>query len=101
MTVPIQYYILLSGAMFAIGLFGVMTRQNALQLVIAIEILLNAANINFVAFAFYHGTVDGQLVALAVIALAAAEVAVGIGILIAVYRVFGTIDIRSQRLLSG
>ena len=93
MTAPIQYYLLLSAALFAIGLFGILTRENALIFLMSVELMLNAANVNFVAFSIYHGNLTGQVFALFVMALAAAEVAVGIGIILVLYRNFGDVDV--------
>jgi len=98
-TVPLSYALGLSAALFGVGLFGLLTRQNALVLVIAVELMLNAANINFVAASYHWGGADGQLFAIAVIALAAAEVAVGVGILLQVHRTFGTVDVTVPRAL--
>ncbi len=93
MTVPIEYYVLLSMAVFCIGLFGVLTRRNALMFLMSVELMLNAANINLIAFAFYHGNVTGQAFALFTMALAAAEVAVGLGIILVLYRNFRDVDV--------
>ncbi|MFT4890962.1 MAG: NADH-quinone oxidoreductase subunit K [Halobacteriales archaeon] len=93
MTAPLQYYLLLSAALFCVGLFGVLTRNNALIFLMSVELMLNAANVNFVAFSVYHGNLTGQLFALFVIALAAAEVAVGIGIFLVLYRNFDDVDV--------
>jgi len=91
--VPVEYYLLLSSGLFCIGLFGILTRRNALYFLMSVELMLNAANINLVAFSFYHGNLTGQTFALFAIALAAAEVAVGIGIVLALYRNFGDVDV--------
>ena len=91
--VPPEYYLLLSSGLFCIGLFGILTRRNALYFLMSVELMLNAANINLVAFSFYHGNLTGQTFALFAIALAAAEVAVGIGIVLALYRNFGDVDV--------
>jgi NADH-quinone oxidoreductase subunit K len=93
MTAPLEYYLLLSAALFCIGLFGVLTRENALIFLMSVELMLNAANVNFVAFSIYHGNLTGQVFALFVMALAAAEVAVGIGIILVLYRNFGDVDV--------
>ena len=93
MSVPIEYYVLLSMALFCIGLFGVLTRQNALMFLVSVELMLNAANINLIAFAFYHGNLTGQVFALFAMALAAAEVAVGLGIILVLYRNFRDVDV--------
>jgi NADH-quinone oxidoreductase subunit K len=91
--VPPAYYLLLSAAVFCIGLFGILTRRNALYFLMSAELMLNAAIINLVAFSFQWGNLTGQTFALFVIALAAAEVAVGIGIVLVLYRNFGEIDV--------
>ena len=88
-----EYYLLLSSAIFCIGLFGVLTRRNALYFLMSVELMLNAANINLVAFSLYWGNLTGQTFALFAIALAAAEVAVGIGIIPTLYRNFGDVDV--------
>jgi NADH:ubiquinone oxidoreductase subunit 11 or 4L (chain K) len=92
-VVPSQWYLLLSAAVFCIGLFGVLTRREALYFLMSVELMLNAANINLVAFSFYWGDVTGQTFALFVVALAAAEVAVGIGIILVMYRNFEDTDV--------
>jgi len=91
--VPPEYYLLLSSGLFCIGLFGILTRRNALYFLMSVELMLNAANINLVAFSLYWGNLTGQTFALFAIALAAAEVAVGIGIILALYRNFGDVDV--------
>ena len=91
--VPIQYYLLLSAAVFAIGVFGILTRRNALLFLMSVELLLNAANINLVAFSRFHGNLTGQTFSLFTLALAAAEVAVGIGIILVLYRNFRDVDV--------
>ncbi len=93
MTVGVEYYVLLSMALFSIGLFGILTRRNALMFLMSVELMLNAANINLIAFAFYHGNLTGQVFSLFVIALAAAEVAVGLGIILVLYRNFRDVDV--------
>jgi len=91
--VPVQWYLLLAAAVFCIGLFGILTRRNALLFLMSVELMLNAANINLVAFSAYWGNVTGQTFSLFTMALAAAEVAVGIGIILVLYRNFGDIDV--------
>lgn len=93
MAVAPEAYLLLSAGVFAIGLFGVLVGRNALGLLLSVELMLNAANINLVAFAFVHGNLSGQVLALFVIALAAAEVAVGIGVVLSLQRTVGSTDI--------
>lgn len=91
--IPSQYYLVLSAAVFCIGLFGILTRRNALVFLMSIELMLNAANINLVAFSIQNGNLTGQVFSLFTIALAAAEVAVGIGIILVLYRNFNDVDV--------
>lgn len=93
MTVPLEWYLVLSAGVFCIGLFGILVRRNALHFLMAVELMLNAANINLVAFALEHGNLTGQVFALFGIALAAAEVAIGIGIILVLNRNFDNIDV--------
>ena len=93
MVVSMTYYLLLSAAVFCIGLFGILTRRNALLFLMSVELMLNAANINLVAFSWYHGNLTGQVFGLFTMALAAAEVAVGIGIILVLYRNFKDVDV--------
>ena len=91
--VPVEWYLLLAAGLFCVGLFGVLTRRDALYFLMSVELMMNAANVNFVAFALYYGDLTGQVFALFVNALAAAEVAIGIGIILVLYRNFGDIDV--------
>jgi len=103
--IPIEYWVIFSSLLFAIGAYGVLTRKNAIVVLMSIEIMLNAANINLVAFSSYHvtlhGTSDasGQAFALFSIAIAAAEVAVGLAIILSVYRRYQTIDVDKINIL--
>ena len=87
--------------MFVIGLFGVVTRRNAVGILLGIELMLNAVNINLVAFARLHGDVTGLLFAVFTIAITVAEVAVGLAIVIVIFRVRRTIDADRLDLLRG
>jgi NADH-quinone oxidoreductase subunit K len=93
MAVSVQFYLLLSGLVFCIGLFGILVRRNALMFLMSVELMLNAANINLVAFSHYYGNLSGQVFSLFTMALAAAEVAIGIGIILVLYRNFDDIDV--------
>ena len=93
MTVPLEWYLLLSAGIFCVGVFGVLVRRNALLFLMSVELMLNAGNINLVAFALFHDNLTGQVFALFVIALAAAEVAVGIGIILTLNRNFDNINV--------
>ena len=81
-----SHYLFLSLALFIIGVIGVLTRRNVIIILMSIELILNAVNINLVAFSRYFGSVDGQIFAIFVITDAAAEAAVGLGIIIAFFR---------------
>lgn len=83
MTVPVEWYVALSGILFAIGAAGVLLRRNALVVLLSIEIMLNAANLAFIAFSRLHASHDGQVFAIVVMAIAASEVVVGLGIVVA------------------
>lgn len=92
--IPLSWYLIFAAALFSIGLFGVLSRKNAILILMGIELMLNAVNINLVAFWRYNDSLDisGQAFAVMVFAVAAAEVAVGLAIFISVYRRRGTIS---------
>jgi NADH-quinone oxidoreductase subunit K len=92
MNVPLTNYLLLSAILFAIGTAGVFLRRNLITVLLSIEIMLNAANLAFVAFGRALGTVDGQIIVFFVITVAAAEAAVGLAIVIALFRHRETLD---------
>jgi NADH-quinone oxidoreductase subunit K len=85
-AIPTTYYLLLSLALFTIGVIGVVTRRNVIIILMSIELILNAVNINLVAFSHMAHSVDGQVFAIFIITDAAAEAAVGLGIIIAYFR---------------
>jgi NADH-quinone oxidoreductase subunit K len=90
------HFVTLSGILFALGLFCVVTRRNAIGILMGIELVLNSANINYVAFARYNGSgYDGQVFAIFVIMLAAAEAAIGLAIVLGIYQSFETIDVEA------
>ena len=103
--VPLSWYLFLSAALFSIGLFGVLVRREAIAIMLCIELMLNAANINLIAFWRFHvqpaENVDGQVFALFVIAVAAAEVAVGLALIISIYRNRKTVNLDELDLLKG
>ncbi len=84
--IPTSHYLFLSLALFTIGVIGVLTRRNVIIILMSIELILNAVNINLIAFSRLLGSVDGQIFAIFVITDAAAEAAVGLGIIIAFFR---------------
>jgi len=93
MSIPLSWYLVLAAALFCIGLFGVLSRKNAIAILLGIELMLNAVNINLVAFWRYLDPtrMAGQAFAIIVFAAAAAEVAVGLALIISVYRRHNTI----------
>jgi NADH-quinone oxidoreductase subunit K len=98
-VVPTTFYIALSAILFSIGIIGVLVRRNAIVIFLSIELMLNAANLAFVAFARQLGSVDGQVIVFFVMTVAAAEAAVGLAIIIAVFRHRATINADELRLL--
>jgi NADH-quinone oxidoreductase subunit K len=99
--VPLHAYLTLAALVFVIGLYGVLTRRNAIGILLGIELMLNAVNINLVAFARFNGDVAGLIFALFTIAITVAEVAVGLAIVIVIFRVRKTIDADHLDLLRG
>ncbi|MCJ7445205.1 MAG: F420H2 dehydrogenase subunit FpoK [Methanotrichaceae archaeon] len=91
--IPVELYLMISSIVFTIGLYGLITQKNGVKLMMCIELLLNSANINLVAFSTYAPNYNGQVFALFSIALAAAEAGIGFAILIRLYRLYGTIDL--------
>ena len=95
-------YLLVSAALFAIGVYGLVTKRNAMRLVFAVEIMINAANINFIAFSRYvWPAAVGQTVVLFSIALAAAEAAVILAIVVVAYRIHDDVDVSELKNLEG
>ena len=99
--VPESYYVALSAVLFTIGVVGVVIRRNPLVIFMSIELMLNAANLALVAFGQRSGNLDGQAVVFFVMAVAAAEAAVGLAIILAVYRHKETVDLQHINLLKG
>jgi NADH-quinone oxidoreductase subunit K len=90
------HFVVLAAILFALGLFCVVTRRNAIGILMGIELILNSANVNYVAFARYgRGGYDGQVFAIFVIMLAAAEAAIGLAIVLGIYQSFETIDVEA------
>lgn len=98
---PVPYFLVLSALLFSIGIYGVLARQNAVLVLLAIELMLNAVNINLIAFSawFQDRGMPGQIFALFVIAVAAAEVGVGLAIVILIYRNRQTVDLDEMSLM--
>jgi len=101
-VIPVEYELVLSTALFCVGLYGAMVRKNAIIVLMSIEIILNAAILNFVAFSAYAppaGDPSGQVFALLALAIAAGEAAVGLAIFLALYQSHGTVELDKIRLL--
>ena len=103
MNIPLQYYLLLSAILFAIGLGGALTRRNAILVLMSIEIMFNAGILNLIVFWHYkHFTgLTGQMFAMFAIAIAAAETAIGLALVIAVYRHYQSVDVDEMKALKG
>ena len=97
----ISFYLVISAFLFAIGAGGVLLRRNPLVILLCIELMLNAANLAFVAFSRMHGNGDGQIMAIIVLVVAACEVTVGLGIIVAMYRRRLPVDVDELRELHG
>ncbi|HLF89315.1 MAG TPA: NADH-quinone oxidoreductase subunit NuoK [Anaerolineales bacterium] len=99
--VPVENYVGLSAILFTIGALGVLTRRNAIVIFMSVELMLNSANLLFIAFAQVHQELGGQIFVFFVMAVAAAEVAVGLALIVAIFRSRGTINIDDMHQLKG
>ena len=97
--IPLNYYLLLSAFMFCCGVLGVVVRRNAIVVFMSIELMLNSVNLTLVAYSSFLGDATGQMLVFFVMVVAAAEVAVGLGIMLAIYRHFTDIDVNNINLL--
>jgi NADH-quinone oxidoreductase subunit K len=100
-AVPIEAYVVLSAVLFAIGVAGVLVRRTALILFMSIELMLNAVNLAFVAFARLHANISGQLIVFFVLVVAAVEVVVGLALIVSIFRSRETVDIDAVGALKG
>lgn len=101
MEIGLNHYLILSAILFCVGVLGVILRRNAIVIFMSIELMLNAVNLTFVAFAHYLHSVEGQIFVFFVMSVAAAEVAVGLAIIIALYRNKGTVNIDEANTMRG
>jgi NADH-quinone oxidoreductase subunit K len=103
MNIPLGHYLILAGILFAIGLAGALTRRNAIVVLLAIEVMFNAAILNLIAFWHYRhfAALTGQMFAIFSIAIAAAESAIGMALVIAVYRHYKSVDVDEIKTLKG
>ena len=98
-VVPIQYYIFISAVLFSVGVLGVLFRRNAIIIFMSVELMLNSVNLLLVAFSTYHNDASGQVFVFFVMAVAAAEVAVGLAILVTIFKNVHSIDIDELKSL--
>jgi NADH-quinone oxidoreductase subunit K len=103
MSIPLGHYLILAGILFAIGLAGALTRRNAIIVLIAIEVMFNAAILNLIAFWHYRHfeALTGQIFAIFAISIAAAESAIGLALVIAIYRHYRSVDVDEMKALKG
>ncbi len=97
----LNQFLIFAAILFCIGVYGVLARRNGVLVLMSIELILNSVNINLVAFGAYNGDVSGQVFALFIIAVAAAEVGVGLAIVLLIYRNRRSIDVAEANLLKG
>ncbi|PWB55962.1 MAG: NADH-quinone oxidoreductase subunit NuoK [Anaerolineales bacterium] len=100
-TIPLTYYLLVSAILFVMGALGVLVRRNPLIIFMSIELMLNAANLAFVAFARSFGVLTGQIFVFFVMTVAAAEVAVGLALIVIIFRTRHNIDVDQMNSLKG
>lgn len=98
-TIPLEYYLSLSAILFVIGTIGVLTRRNAIIIFMSIELMLNSVNLSLVAFSTYMGDISGQIFVFFVMAVAAAEAAIGLAIVLALFRKKSTIYVDEVNIL--
>ncbi len=99
--ISLQSYLLIGAFLFTSGLVCMLVRRNMIQILMGVELLLNGAALNFVAFSHFLGKIEGQVVAVFVIVLAASEAAVALALILAVFRLFRTVDMSEVRDLKG
>jgi NADH-quinone oxidoreductase subunit K len=99
--VPASYYLALSAVLFVLGILGVVLRRNALVIFMSLELMFNAANLAFVTFARLYGAMEGQLIVFFVMTVAAAEVAIGLALMVEIFRTKHSIDMDQMNSLKG
>ena len=100
-TIGLNHYLIVSALLFVIGMAGVLLRRNAIVLMMSIELMLNAVNLTFIAFSKYTQQIDGQIIVFFVMTIAAAEAAVGLAIVVSIFKRFKEINIRFFEHLKG
>jgi len=99
--VPVEYYLALSATLFALGILGVLLRRNALVVFMSLELMFNAGNLAFITFARMHQAIEAQVVVFFVMTVAAAEVAIGLALMVEIFRTKHSIDIDQMNSLQG
>ena len=99
--IPLEWYLTIGFILFAIGVTGVLVRRSIIMVLMSIELILNSANITFIAYAHYLASMTGQIIVFFVLTMAAAEVALGLALVIALFRVRGTLNVDEMNLLKG
>lgn len=99
--ISLQHYLVLSAILFVIGMTGVLMRRNVIVIMMCIELMLNSVNLTFIAFAKYTGRIDGQIIVFFVMTIAAAEAAVGLALIVSIFKRFREVNIRFFEHLKG
>ena len=97
--VTLQHYLILSAVLFCLGIVGVMFRRNLIVILMSLELMLNAVNLTFIAFSRYLDSIEGQIFVLFIMVVAAAEVAVGLAVAVAIFRESGSFDVNNVNLM--
>lgn len=100
-TITLEHYLVVSAILFCLGMVGVLLRRNAIVLLMSIELMLNAVNLSFIAFSKYSGNIDGQIMVFFVMTIAAAEAAVGLALVVSIFKRFKEVNIRFFEHLRG
>jgi NADH-quinone oxidoreductase subunit K len=101
MPIPVSWYLIVSAIIFTVGVIGVLVRRNPLVIFMSIELMLNAVNLSFVTFSHYLDSVDGLMFVFLVLTIAAAEVVVGLAIIVSIFRTRRDIDVDDMNVLRG
>ncbi|HBY98555.1 MAG: NADH-quinone oxidoreductase subunit NuoK [Ardenticatenaceae bacterium] len=101
MSIPVSYYLVFAAILFSIGVMGVLLRRNAIIIFMSIELMLNSVNLTFVALSRALNSMDGQVFVFFVMTVAAAEVAVGLALIVTLFRTIGSADVDDAHLLNG
>lgn len=101
LEIGINHYLILSAILFALGMIGVLLRKNAIVMLMSIELMLNAVNLSFIAFSKYNNNIDGQIMVFFVMTIAAAEAAVGLALIVSIFKRYKEVNIRFFEHLKG